>query len=106
VQPGTLEACIVRDADRLDALGAIGIARWAITGATRRTPRTRLYHPSDPFAKHHTPDDTIYMLDHFFAKLLKLGETMMTETGRTLARQRTTLMYTYLEGLKSELAFS
>src|SRR6266705_7142624 len=82
IPPRTLEARIVRDADRLDSLGAIGILRWAITGTLRRTPQTKTYHPTDPFAEHHSPDDRSYMLDHFFTKLLKLGDTMATETGR------------------------
>src|SRR5260370_35611549 len=38
IEPGTPEAKVVRDADRLDSLGAIGILRWAITGTVRRTP--------------------------------------------------------------------
>lgn len=104
VQPRTLEACIVRDADRLDGLGAIGIMRWAITGAVRRTPQTLGYHPDDPFAEEHTPDDGRYMLDHFFSKLLKLGEGMTTTTGRELAEQRTAFMHTYLNEFRRELA--
>ncbi len=104
VQPRTLEACIVRDADRLDGLGAIGIMRWAISGAVRRTPQTLGYHPGDPFAEQHTPDDGLYMLDHFFSKLLKLGEGMTTATGRELAEQRTAFMRTYLSEFKRELA--
>ena len=101
VQPQTLEARIVRDADRLDGLGAIGILRWAITATVRHTPYA--YHPQDPFAEGHTLDDRQYMLDHFFSKLLKLEETMLTETGRSLARQRTAFMHTYLHEFKREL---
>lgn len=103
VEPLTLEARVVRDADRLDGLGAIGIMRWAITGAVRRTAETRSYHPEDPFDEHHEPDDRQYMLDHFYAKLLKLGETMTTETGRSLAQERTEFMRTYLSEFKKEL---
>lgn len=103
VEPETLEAGVVRDADRLDALGAVGIMRWAITGAMRHTPETLSYHPEDPFAEEHTPDDNRYMLDHFYAKLLKLGETMTTETGRTLAQRRTAFMRTYLYEFAREL---
>ena len=103
VEPQTLEARIVRDADRLDGLGAIGILRWAVTGAVRRTPETRSYHPQDPFGQRHTLDDQRYMLDHFYSKLLKLEETMLTETGRSLARQRTAFMHTYLHEFKREL---
>ncbi len=104
IQPRTLEACIVRDADRLDGLGAIGIMRWAITGAVRRAPETLCYHPGDPFAEQHTPDDGRYMLDHFFSKLLKLGDGMTTSTGRELAEQRTTFMRIYLNEFRRELA--
>lgn len=104
VQPRTLEARVVRDADRLDSLGAIGIMRWAITGAVRRGPRTLCYHPGDPFAEKHAPDDSRYMLDHFFSKLLTLSEGMTTATGRALAEQRTTFMRAYLNEFRHELA--
>lgn len=103
IEPGTPEAKIVRDADRLDSLGAIGILRWAITGTVRRTPQTQPYHSDDPFAEWHTPDDHRYMLDHFFTKLLKLSSTMSTQTGRALARQRTAFMHAYLDELRKEI---
>jgi uncharacterized protein len=103
IDPLSLEAGVVRDADRLDALGAIGIMRWAITGTIRRNAQTRTLHPEDPFAEQHAPDDKRYMLDHFYAKLLKLGDTMTTPSGRVLARQRTAFMREYLDQLKREL---
>ncbi len=103
VEPLTLEACIVRDADRLDGLGAIGILRWAVTGTYRRTPETVSYHPDDPFGEKHELDDHRYMLDHFYSKLLKLAETMTTRTGRVLAQRRTAFMRTYLYEFKREL---
>lgn len=103
VEPETLEAGVVRDADRLDGLGAIGIMRWAVTGTMLRAPETLPYHPEDPFAEAHTPDDTLYMLDHFYTKLLKLGETMTTETGRILAQRRIAFMQTYLYEFAREL---
>ncbi len=105
IEPRTLEAKVVRDADRLDSLGAIGILRWAITSAVRRTADTQTYHPDDPFAERHTLDDHRYMLDHFFTKLLKLGSTMSTRTGRVLAEQRTAFMYAYLDQFRKELAW-
>ena len=104
LQPRTLEARIVRDADRLDSLGAIGILRWAITGTQRGTPETRAYHPDDPFAEWHPLDDRRYMLDHFYSKLLKLSDTMSTQTGRKLAERRTRFIRTYLDEFKDELA--
>ena len=103
VEPRTLEAKVLRDADRLDSLGAIGILRWAITGTIQRTPQTQSYHPDDPLAEWHTPDDRRYMLDHFFTKLLKLNNTMSTQTGRALAQQRTAFMHTYLNEFRREL---
>jgi uncharacterized protein len=103
IEPRTIEAQVVRDADRLDSLGAIGILRWAITGTARRTPETASYHPSDPFGEQHVWDDKHYMLDHFYTKLLKLQEGMLTKTGRMLAQRRTAFMYTYLDELKQEL---
>ena len=81
IEVRTLEAKVMRDADRLDSLGAIGILRWAITGAVRRTGETQTYHPDDPFAEWHTLDDRRYMLDHFYTKLLKLDGTMATQAG-------------------------
>jgi len=104
LQPRTLEPRIVRDADRLDSLGAIGILRWAITGTQRGTPETRSYHPDDPFAEWHPLDDRRYMLDHFYSKLLKLSDTMSTQTGRKLAERRTRFIRTYLDEFKDELA--
>jgi uncharacterized protein len=106
VQPLTVEARVVRDADRLDGLGAIGIVRWAITGALRSNPQTKTYHPTDPFAWQHTPDDRLYMLDHFFTKLLRLQDSMATETGRILAQRRTNFMKMYLVELQTELTHS
>lgn len=103
IEPQTLEACIVRDADRLDALGAIGILRLAITGTMRRDVQTRTYHPDDPFAQQHPLDDKRYLLDHFYTKLLKLGDTIITASGRALARQRTAFVHVYLEQLRREL---
>lgn len=103
IEPCTLEARVLRDADRLDGLGAIGILRWAITGTIKRGPQTLSYHPEDPFAQQHTPDDRLYMLDHFYTKLLKLEQGMYTATGRALAQQRTAYMRAYLEEFKLEL---
>jgi uncharacterized protein len=103
IEPRTLEARVVRDADRLDALGAIGIMRWAISGTLKRKSQTRNYHPEDPFGEHHELNDRLYMLDHFATKLLKLEEGIYTATGRELASQRTAYMRAYLQEFKAEL---
>jgi uncharacterized protein len=103
IEPRTLEAQVVRDADRLDGIGAIGILRWAITGTIRRTGETQTYHPDDPFAEWHTLDDRRYMLDHFFTKLLKLDGTIATQTGRVLAQRRVAYMRVFLDEFRKEL---
>ena len=77
--PDTLEARILQDADRLDALGAIGIARVFMTGGTLGRA---LYNPIDPFCKNREPDDKKWNLDHFYRKLLKLESGMHTKTAR------------------------
>lgn len=103
IEPRTLEAQILRDADRLDALGALGIMRWAITGTIKRKPQSLNYHPDDPFGERHELDDRLYRLDHFSTKLLKLEDGMYTATGRALAHQRTAYMRAYLQQFKAEL---
>ncbi len=64
--PKTLEGKILQDADRLDALGAIGIARVFATGGSLNRP---FYNPDDPFCKKRTPNDKTWTVDHFFEKL-------------------------------------
>ena len=96
----TLEARIVQDADRLEALGAIGIARCFLTGGSMGTP---LYEPSDPFAENRELDDRSYTLDHFYCKLLGLAATMKTEAGKAEAVRRTAYMQAFLQKLGSEI---
>jgi uncharacterized protein len=99
----TLEARIVQDADRLEALGAIGIARCLLTGGAMGTP---LYEPGDPFARNREPDDRRFTLDHFYCKLLGLAETMKTEAGKAEAVRRTDYMKAFLEQLGAEIGQS
>jgi uncharacterized protein len=84
-RPETLEAAIVQDADRLDALGAIGLARlWIVAAGTPGA----LYDESDPLAANRPLDDRLFDLDHIGKKLLLLPELMNTATGRRLAEER------------------
>lgn len=106
IEPRTLEAGVVRDADRLDALGAIGIMRWGIVGGQREKTGRKPYQLDDPFVERHSLNDNLYMLDHFYTKLLKLEKGMMTETGLRLARRRTTFMRQFLDEFKHELELS
>jgi uncharacterized protein len=103
INPETIEARVVHDADQIDALGAIGIMRWAITGTQHRTLQTVPYDYDDPFAEQHSPDDRYFLLDHFFKKLLKITTTMSTPTGRAMAQRRTAFMRTYLYELRREI---
>jgi len=99
-EPKTIEAKIVQDADRIDALGAIGIARCFAVGGELGTS---LYNPDDPFCDHRTPNDSRWTVDHFYAKLFKLPETMNTLAGRKLAQERVDFMHKFLRQLSSEV---
>jgi uncharacterized protein len=100
IVPATLEARVLQDADRLDAMGAIGIARVFLTGGSLKR---ELYDPKDPFCRNREPDDERWNLDHFYRKLLKLESGMHTETARALARERSMVMNRYLLDLQKEI---
>ena len=101
IVPRTLEAKVVQDADRLDALGAVGIARCLMVGGSLGLA---LHHPDEPFPDSRLPDDSSYVLDHFYVKLLKLPGTMQTSAGRAEARRRADLMTAYLRQLRTEIS--
>ena len=98
--PKTIEGKILQDADRLDALGAIGIARVFATGGSLRRP---FYNLDDPFCKKRIPDDQTWTLDHFFEKLLKLEFLMNTKSGKIEAKKRTNILKDFLKQLKHEI---
>jgi uncharacterized protein len=100
IVPATLEARILQDADRLDALGAVGIARVFLTGGALGR---ELYHPDDPFCRQREPDDGRWNLDHFYKKLLKLEAGMHTKSARILAEKRTEVLEKYLSDLEEEI---
>jgi uncharacterized protein len=97
----SLEARIVQDGDRLDSLGAIGIARCLLVGGRLNRP---LCSVDDPFCDEREPDDARYTLDHFYAKLLKLPAGMQTASGRDEAGRRANLMRNYLDQLRQEMS--
>ena len=99
--PRTLEGKILQDADRLDALGAIGIARVFATGGSLKRP---FYNIDDPFCKTRTPDDKTWTVDHFFQKLLKLESLMNTKSGKIEAKKRTSTLKEFLKQLKQEIS--
>ncbi len=100
VEPQTLEAKIVQDADRLESLGAIGLARVFYTSGALGRP---LFDSEDPLAGERALDDASYALDHFQQKLLKLPRTMQTEAGRELARHNADFLVHYMAKLCAEL---
>ncbi|MGQ0796160.1 MAG: HD domain-containing protein [Nitrosopumilaceae archaeon] len=100
VIPSTMEGKILQDADRLDALGAIGIARtFAVGGAAKRT----FYNYNDPFCSKRSPDDKKWTLDHFYKKLLLLEKRMDTTSAKKEARRRTNIMKKFLNDIKREI---
>ena len=98
--PETIEGKILQDADRLDALGAIGIARVFATAGSLERP---FYNINDPFCKTRTPDDKTWTVDHFYKKLLKLESSMNTKSGKVEAKKRTKVLKNFLKQLKQEL---
>lgn len=96
----TIEAKILQDADRFDALGAIGISRvFYISGTMKRS----LFDGDDPFAQARELDDTNFALDHFEVKLFKLPAMMQTVSGRTLAEERVAFMRQFIDQIRGEL---
>jgi uncharacterized protein len=101
IPPQTPEARALQDADRLDALGAIGLARmFAVSGGLGRA----LYDPEDPMALNRALDDKAFALDHLETKLFGLALTMQTETGRAIAEERAEWMHSFRTRLLSEIA--
>ena len=99
-KPTTIEGKILQDADRLDALGAIGIARtFAIAGAENRS----FYNTNDPFCSSRKADDQVWAVDHFFKKLLLLEVKMNTKSAKIEAKRRTKIIKIFLNDLKQEI---
>lgn len=92
------ELSIVQDADRLDALGAIGIARaFSYGGFKGREIYNPEIKPNLNMSKEEYKNTTAPSINHFYEKLLLLKNKMNTATGKKLAEQRHTFMETYLQ---------
>ncbi|MEK2690769.1 HD domain-containing protein [Bdellovibrio sp. GT3] len=100
IKPITLEAKIVQDADRLDSLGAIGIARCFATSSQMSRP---FYSEEDPWAEQRDLDDKNYGIDHFYQKLFKLIDHLNTDTAKKEAQHRVTFIKEYLAQIKREI---
>jgi uncharacterized protein len=103
VVPEALESRVLQDADRLDAIGAIGLARMWATCADMKRP---FYSPVDPFCTARAPDDKAWGLDHVFKKLLAIPARLHTDTARSLAEDRVAFLRVYVDQLRSELGSS
>lgn len=98
--PRTREAAVLQDADRLDAIGAIGIARLFATSTEMMRP---FYSSSDPFCRERAPDDKQWGIDHCYRKLLRIEEGLHTATAREIARPRAEFLRAYLRQLETEI---
>jgi uncharacterized protein len=100
IETKTLEAQIVQDADRLDGLGAIGIARCFATAGLLKRP---FYSEIDPFCRERLPNDSQFTIDHFFVKLFKTSESLKTKSGRSEGAKRVERMKRFLHDLNAEI---
>jgi uncharacterized protein len=100
IVPQTLEGKVLQDADRLDAIGAVGIARAFSVGGTEGRV---FYNSQDPFCVRRSPDDTKWTVDHFYKKLLLLDRKMNTKTAKIEAKKRINIMKQFLEHLENEI---
>ena len=102
IEPLTLEAKILQDADRMESLGAIGIARtFYVSGRMG----SELFDSEDPLAENRPLDDMKYALDHFEVKLYKIAETMITDKGRDEAQNRVSVIKAFIENIREELLY-
>jgi uncharacterized protein len=100
IPPQTIEAKILQDADRMEALGAIGLARVFYTAGLFKSS---LFHADDPFGTDRTLNDSQFALDHFALKLFKLPALMNTTTGKQLANCNVEYLKAFVAKLKEEI---
>ncbi len=100
IAPETLEAKILQDADRLDAIGMVGAGRCFYIGGRMASS---LYDPLDPAGNDRPLDDRRYVIDHFQTKLFKLADGFKTAAGRALAAERDKRLRDFLDAFMDEI---
>ncbi|OXJ26312.1 phosphohydrolase [Burkholderia sp. HI2714] len=100
VAPKTIEAKVLQDADRLDAIGMVGVARCFYVAGRMGSA---LYDPADPHASARELDDTRFAIDHFRTKLLTLSTGFQTVTGTRLAIVRRDRLQRFLDEFSDEI---
>lgn len=96
----TIESQILQDADRLDAMGAIGVMRWTTCGTLMGA---QYYHQDDPWGDSRDLDDKKYSLDHFENKLLRLKDMLNTKPAQREGERRHEFFLSFLSTLKNEI---
>jgi uncharacterized protein len=101
ISPETIEAKILQDADRLDAIGAIGVARCFYIGGRMNSG---LHDVADPRGETRELDDKSFAIDHFPIKLFKLADGFQTAAGRRMAAERHDRLVTFYNDFLEEIA--
>ena len=103
IVPGSIEGKCVQDADRLDAIGAIGIARAFTYGGNHNRA---IYNPDIPFQEKMTKEEyqnnISTTINHFYEKLFQLSERMNTDTAKVIAKERDSYMRAYVSEFLAE----
>ena len=102
LKASSIESEILQDADKLDAMGAIGVMRWASCGTKMKS---KYYHLDDPWAQERSLDDKSFSLDHFEKKLLKLNDRLNTQAGKEEGKRRLAFFHAFLDQLKTEITY-